>query len=154
MCAKHNFKVHSYGGATTEDMSDLLRVGMRRKPDVVIIHSGSNDLTRNPPVNTEVELDNAIKLIRDAKADTEIAFSLLVERNDKHKHLNPKIKELNNNLKSFCAQRGVSVIEHDRFDHTSLAIVRNGPRGQYGGLHPNTKGNAILAKDFRNFVEC
>ena len=48
----------------------------------------------------------------------------------------------------------MSVIEHDRFDHTSLATVRNGLRGSFGGLHLNTKGNAILAKDFINFVEC
>ena len=52
MCAKNNYKVHSYGGATTQDMVDLLRVGMRRNPNSVIIHSGTNDVTMSPKIDT------------------------------------------------------------------------------------------------------
>ena len=37
--------VKLYPGATTKDITDHLRPVMRKKPDAVIIHTGTNDLT-------------------------------------------------------------------------------------------------------------
>ena len=155
MRAKHNYKLHSYGGATTEVMPDLLRVGMRQKPDAVIIHSGANDLTTTPNVNTLAELENSIALIRNEKPDTNIAISLLVERNDQHKRLNPKIKDLNNKIRNFCRQKNVGVIEHPKFERTThLSTPRIGPNGHTnGGLHPNNKGNSMFAQNFKAYIE-
>ena len=53
MSAKNNYKIHSYGGGTSEDMVDLVKIGMRRKPEVVILHSGTNDVTTSN-VNIDV----------------------------------------------------------------------------------------------------
>ena len=153
MGAKNIYKVHSYGGGTTEDMNDLLRVGMRRNPDCVIIHSGCNDLTRAPQTDTLAELNKTITYIRTQKADADIAVSLLVERNDSKKHLNTQVKDLNNQLKTFCQQKGVGVIEHPGFDSSCLSTPKKTPRGIQGGLHPNGKGNKYFAKDFRKYVE-
>ena len=151
MCSKHNYKLHSYGGATTQDMPDLLRVGMRRKPDSVIIHSGSNDLTAN--VNTLAELEKSIALIRNEKPNTDITVSLLLERNDRYKHLNPRIRDLNNQLKNFCKHKNVGIIEHPTFDLSFLSTPKVGERGPHGGLHTNSKGNSMFARDFKKYIE-
>ena len=42
----HNIKVRSYGGATTRDMVDHIKRSHLSKPDVIIIHAGTIDLTK------------------------------------------------------------------------------------------------------------
>ena len=42
----HNIKVRSYGGATTRHMVDHIKPSLRSKPDVIIIHAGTNYLTK------------------------------------------------------------------------------------------------------------
>ena len=43
-------QVKTYPGATTDDTIDYIKPTTRQKPDIVIIHSGTNDLTKD--VNT------------------------------------------------------------------------------------------------------
>ncbi len=45
-----NVKVKAHGGATTRDMLDHIKPALRRQPDTIIVHCGTNDLTAN--VNT------------------------------------------------------------------------------------------------------
>ena len=40
-------RVKKYSGATTEDICDHLKPEIRKKPDVVIINAGTNNLTNN-----------------------------------------------------------------------------------------------------------
>ena len=47
---KNNVKVITHTGSTTEDMLDYIKPIARRKPDTMIIHAGTNDLTNG--VNT------------------------------------------------------------------------------------------------------
>ena len=49
---KSSNKVHVrfYPGTTTEDITDHLRLTMRKKPDAITIHAGTNDLMND--VNT------------------------------------------------------------------------------------------------------
>ena len=43
-------KVDAHSGSTTVDMLDYIKPIVRRKPDVLVIHTGTNDLTNE--VNT------------------------------------------------------------------------------------------------------
>ena len=47
--SNESFKVRAknHPGATTEDICDHLKPEIRKKPDVVIIYAGTNDLTNN-----------------------------------------------------------------------------------------------------------
>ena len=51
---KNNVKVITHAGSTTEDMLDYIKPIARRKPDTLIIHTGTNDLTNG--VNTMKKL--------------------------------------------------------------------------------------------------
>lgn len=53
----HNVKVRNHPRATTEDIIDHIKPILRKKPDLLIVHSGTNDLT-NENVNTTECLEN------------------------------------------------------------------------------------------------
>ena len=57
LCKGHKVKVRSYPGSTTEDICDYINPAIRRKPDVVIIHSGTNDLSH------EIQTINKMKSV-------------------------------------------------------------------------------------------
>ena len=40
-------QVKTHTGATIEDIIDYIKPTIRQKPDIVIIHSGTNDLTKD-----------------------------------------------------------------------------------------------------------
>jgi hypothetical protein len=129
-------KVNSFSGATSADMVNMTDIAMRRKPDMLIIHSGTNDFGHN--VQTKKELQRVISKSRNINADIIIGISAICHRED-DRRLQSKIKDVNNQLKIFCGQQQVIFIEHDDFDHACLALK---------GLHPNENGIISLKSDF------
>ena len=138
---EYSAKVHSYGGATTRDMNDMLEIALRRDPDALIVHSGTNDFDHK--INTKKELQRIVAKARGKKADLKIAISSICFRQDKP-HLMPKIKDMNNQLKNFCHQHQLTYIDHSDFDHSCLSE---------GGLHPEKRGNTSLYMDFKRTID-
>ena len=48
----HNITIKRHPGATTRDKVDYVKPVIRKKPDCMIIHAGTNDLTNIEGVNT------------------------------------------------------------------------------------------------------
>ena len=44
--SKHNVKSRPHSGASSEDMVDFIKPYLRKKPDAIILHCGTNDLTK------------------------------------------------------------------------------------------------------------
>ena len=44
---RHIVKVRSHPGATSEDLVDHIKPVARRKPDMVILHVGTNDISND-----------------------------------------------------------------------------------------------------------
>lgn len=65
----HNVKVRNHPGATTEDIIDHIKPILRKKPDLLIVHSGTNDLT-NEKVNTTECLENINRYIKKTSPNT------------------------------------------------------------------------------------
>ena len=78
-------------------MIDYIKPIVRRKPDVLILHTGTNDLTNN--VNTIRKIRIAVKCIRDIDKGKKIkiGFSSIINRKDRN--LDAEINDLNINLK-------------------------------------------------------
>ena len=72
---KNNIKVIIHLGSTTEDMLDYIKPIARRKPDTLIIHTNTNDLTNG--VNTIKKVRKPVKVIReiDGSEKIKIGFS-------------------------------------------------------------------------------
>ena len=43
----YKVKVRNHSGATTEDICDFIKPEVRKKPDIIIAHAGTNDIPNN-----------------------------------------------------------------------------------------------------------
>ena len=57
----HTVKIRPHPGVTTIDMIDYIKPELRHKPDIVILHCGTNDITND--VNTVKKIKNLVKEI-------------------------------------------------------------------------------------------
>ena len=73
----NNVKVITHPGFTTEDMLDYIKLIARRKPDTLIIHTGTNDLTNG--VNAMKKVRKLVKVVReiDESEKVKIVFPVL-----------------------------------------------------------------------------
>ena len=51
---KNYIKIKTNPGATTEDIIDYIKPSIRKKPDFLLVHSGTNDLTNG--INTMTKI--------------------------------------------------------------------------------------------------
>ena len=88
-------------GATTQDMKDYIKPTIARNPDMVVLHTGTNDLKSN-----QYPSDIANEIISSAKnikiSGTEGSISSLIPRGDR---LSQKRKKVNQELQERCTQR-------------------------------------------------
>ena len=80
---KNKVKVLTHPGSATEDMLDYIKSIAWRKPDTLIIHAGTNDLTNG--VNTMKRVRKLVKVVReiDESEKIKIGFSSVIFRKDK-----------------------------------------------------------------------
>ena len=77
-------RVKNHLGPTKEDICDQLKPEIRMKPDVAVIHAGTNDLTNNSK-----SLDNykcMEDLVRFKLPNCKLTISNVIARNDKNKN--------------------------------------------------------------------
>ena len=89
-------KIRCHLGATTDDIIDYVRPTARKKSDMIIIHTGTNDIQNK--VNTLQKVRKVITTIKevDVKNEIQIAFSSVIHCDDQG--FKEKIKEINRNL--------------------------------------------------------
>ena len=134
----HHVTVRKHPGATSEDIKDYIKPPARRKPDVMIIHCGTNDLTKKD-ADTVQCLRDAISTIREIAPNTKIALSNVVTRTDgkKKSDLLKEVESLNRKIKALSIEEKVLIIDNTNLDETCLGKK---------GLHLSKRGNAMLAK--------
>ena len=90
-------KVRNHLGATTEDVIDYVRPTARKKPKMMVIHSGTNDLTYK--VNTSQKIRKVINVIKEDDVNNEI---------DSQK------------LENLCKGKGMRFIDNSNIKSSSL----------------------------------
>ena len=132
--------VKSFPGATTQDMKDYIKPTIARKPDMVILHTGRNDLrSKQNPSDIANEIINLAKNINNS--GTEVSISLLIPRGDR---LSKKGKEVNRELQEKCTAENFAFILHKNIN-SKLDLFPD-------KLHPNKKDQGILKGNFRKFI--
>ena len=91
----HNVKVKNYPGATSEDILDKIDNLLRLKPDCLLVHVGTNDLTNH--------VKKMVKKVNNSSPYTKLVFSSVILRKDE-KDISKKIGETNQRLKNYCKQ--------------------------------------------------
>ena len=118
-------------------MVDFVRPFIRKKTQR-IIHTGTNELQSG--TNTLLNIDTIVKEVD--HAGVKVVISGLSHRED-NPDLTNRLEAINNELKSFCAERNIPFIDNSNIDPSGL---------NYGKLHLNMKGAAQLAKNFKEFL--
>ena len=134
LCKHHNVKVRPHPGATTRDIADHVKPVARRKPDMVIIHCGTNDLTSD--VDTTKHLKEVVRILKEETPHSKIVMSAAIMRRDRQ-GMKKKIDDLSCKIKAVCVEQ--------RLDLFSNSNVENCCLGRKG-LHLNLRGNAVFAK--------
>ena len=107
-----NVKVSSHPGATTKDLIDYVKPIALKKPKMLVIHTGRNDLPND--MNTIKKLKTVVQSIReiDVNQEIKIAFSGIINREDhnfekekkRSRNVTPNYKVIANQID--CIQTG------------------------------------------------
>ncbi len=137
---KHNVKVSS---ATSLDIKDHVKPILRRKPDFVVLHCSTNDLTRKDGPNTTDTIEEIISDAKEQSPHTKILISTLTTRRY-HEGMSKKVESMNKSSKELAKELGVLIINNDNVDVSCLSPRR---------LHLNKKGVSTIAGNFINFFD-
>ena len=134
-------QVKTHPGATTDDIIDYIKPTMRQKSDIVIVHSGTNDLTKDVnPINRVRKVVVAVKEI-DTEGKIKFGFSGIVARGDISKE--EDIVGANYRLEKYCKRNEFFFIDNSYIDASCLNKSK---------LHLNRKGISYLASNFRRYI--
>ena len=143
MCKNSRVKVSSFPGCTTLDMKDHIKPLLRRNPDEIIIHVGTNNLRSCDTPRTCAEEIIDLATMASSKSSAEIALSSLVRRSD-DEALACKISGVNKILEESCRQNSWGFVDHSN-------ILGNYHLNR-SGLHLNKSGTSRLARNFTNYL--
>ena len=79
---KHQVKVCSYSGPTTKGMIDFIKPTIRKKPDAIVMHVGTNDITSD--CATIMNLQEIVKNFKSESPETKLVLSSVVNRDDRN----------------------------------------------------------------------
>ena len=108
----------------------------RKKPDILIIQVGTNDLRNG--VDTIKKVGKYVEVIRelDNTENIQIGFSSIIKRIDKD--FSNEIKETNIKLKNYCLGKGFIFVDNDNINEYCLNNSK---------LYLNKKGTQRIAKN-------
>jgi len=138
---KYNIKIRNHPGATSIDILDHLKPVIRKKPDVIIIHAGTNDITAD--INYLKNVKVAVKMIKTESPETKICFSSIIRRFD-IKRGKEKVDEINKKLKNYCQQQEIDIIYNENITEDLLGRKK---------LHPNIRGKSVLVKNLISYLD-
>ena len=138
---KHNVRLRKCPGDSTEDLLDHVKPVARKKPDLIVIHFGTNDTTSGK--DTKENVQKAIDTIKEESPSTEIAISLCTIRKDRH-GIGRKMESSNKILRDAASRNNTYVIDNKSIDESCLGMKR---------LHLNRKGTSFLANNLKNFID-
>ena len=123
----NNVYVKCFSGANIKDMHSYAKPTIERKPNVIILHIGTNDLAprRNEAVKSEVQIaQEIIELANETRQNgTEVVISGLVPRGDEYE---TKCKRVNFILADLCSENNYVFIEHTNIDaskHLNQSLI-------------------------------
>ena len=134
----NSVKVRSHPGATADDFNHYVRPTVRKKPNLIIIHSGTNDIQNS--VNTLQKIRKVISSIN-TDDNIQIALSSIIHRSNHD--FEDKINDTNTKLENLCKGKGMIFINNSNIDSTCLNRSK---------LHLNKSGTSLLIKNFSKAV--
>ena len=123
-------------------MIHYVKPTLKRHPNEVIIHVGTNDIPTESPTEIIKSISALGEAIKSEHHNIALTFSEVVLRND-NQGFADKVNLVNNRLNSLCTRKNWGLISHKNIKTIHL----NG-----SGLHLNRQGSAILAKNIKTHM--
>ena len=138
---QHSVKVKNFPGTTVERINEEFNNILQSKPNLIIIHDGTNDLaTKINPLN---HLRKILRKGNELSPKTKLAFSNVIVKKDKV-NLERDRKHISSRMQNFCQQKGIGYIDNSNITENHFGMKK---------LHLNSKGNTEFAKNLINFVK-
>ena len=98
----HKVKIVNFPGGTSEKILEKLDDIIKEQPDDLIVHVGTNDLTNN--INLLTNVKKIFNKVSKESPSTSTAFSSIINRKDKA-NIQKTLADTNAHLKNFCMQK-------------------------------------------------
>lgn len=123
-------------------MEDYLRPILRKEPDKIILHVGTNDISHQSARRVAQGIANlGTQIVQDSPA-TSLVISSILPRTDKPE-LSKKVVEANEHIKAFCNGNNWEFMDHAAIDSSCLNMR---------GLHLNRKGTTTIARNISSYI--
>ena len=133
--------VSNFPGATSEDILAEVEDTLKTHPDTLIVHAGTNDLTKN--INTLISVKKLCEKATRISPDTKTVFSKIIYRKDR-RNTDKQYIDTNARLKNFCNQKNIPLIDNGNRKEDHLGVKK---------LHLNRRVNSLFAKNLLGFIE-
>ena len=133
-------KIRKYPGASSIDTLDHIKPCLRKAPEQIIIHAGTNDISDNTSYLKNVK--KTLKVVKEICKDTKLSFSSVICRTDV-KHITDTIDTTNSHLENFCKQQNVGFFDNGNIKKSDL---------NSNGLHLHGRGISKLSKNILDFI--
>ena len=133
--------VSNFPSGTSKDILDEVEDTLKTQPDTLIVHAGTNDLTKN--INTLISVKKLCEKAKRTWPDTKIAFSNIIYRKDR-RNADKQLIDTNARLKNFCNQKNIPLIDNGNIKEEHLGVKK---------LHLIRRGNYLFGKSLLGFIE-
>ena len=125
-----------YPGSTTDDMVAYVRPVIRKKPDIIILHVGKNDLTKG--IDTTFKVRKIVSAIQEvySNRNIQLGFSSIAQRADKD--YSKETKDIYTRLKNYCLGKGLIFVDNSNIDEF---YIKNSK------LHLSKHGTQLLSQN-------
>ena len=123
-------------------MLDYIKSLVRKKPDTIMIHTGTNDVTN--VVKTVNNVKKVAQYIREDDGDQKIQIGLssICQRADRD--LEKEITDTNKKLKNYCSGKGFIFVNNSTVNQSCLNKSK---------LHLNKKGTILLTNNIKQSLK-
>ena len=109
--------MHHRPGASSTDILDLIKPSLKKEPDQIVIHAGTNDLTNDHNYLNNVK--KIVKMVRETCINTKLCFSSLICRTDL-KDIDEKVIKTTTRLENYCKQQNLDFIDNSNTKKSHL----------------------------------
>ena len=111
--------MNNISGGTSDTILDKFGDFLENKPDGLIVHAGTNDITKGKNLLNNVK--KILKQVKKLSPNTKVAFSSIVTRKDK-KDISKTVQDTNSRLKNYCTQKNIHFIQNSNIMEEHLNI--------------------------------
>ena len=133
-------KIRKYPGASSIIILNYIKHSLRKAPEQIIIHAGTNGISNNTTYLKNIK--NIVKMVKETCKDTKRSFSSVICHTDT-KDITDTINTANSHLENYCKQQNVGFINNGNIKKLDLNSK---------ALHLYERGSSELAKNLLNFI--